>query len=72
MSLISFSMKMINVNENLQKQVNWEGMYIHIFSVPIVCHTLYNYHDLINSHTTPGQTGTLALKRKKLRTRLSK
>ena len=39
-------------------------MHIHIFKVPTMCHTLYC--DLINSHTTSGQTGTLALKRKKL------
>lgn len=32
LSLTSFSMKMVSVNENLQKRISWKGMQIDIFT----------------------------------------
>lgn len=56
-------MKMIDVNENLQKKDELGGSANGIFQgLPGARHC--SYRDLINSHATSGQTGTFVLQRK--------
>lgn len=50
-----------------KKRMNWKGVQIDIFRVPTRCQTLDSYRDLMNAHTTSGQTGTLILQRKELK-----